>query len=233
GRARNELTTWTKVDPAETALAAGENRPVTVTIVVPEDASEGERYAVVWAAVSAAAPTGGGIGAVNRVGIRIYLSVGPGGEPASDFEITSITARRVDGRPEVTARVENTGGRALDLAGTLQLTDGPGALRAGPFNAELGTTLGVGDSQSVRVQLDKALPDGPWKASLTLKSGLTERSASATITFPKAGSKTVATDDAGGASPFVAIGAAAGALGLGALLLLFFKRRNRRAPEDD
>ena len=52
-----------------------------MTIAVPRDAAPGERYGVVWAEVRAAAPAAGGITQVSRVGIRIYLSVGPGGRP--------------------------------------------------------------------------------------------------------------------------------------------------------
>jgi hypothetical protein len=66
--------------------------------------------------------------------IRLYLSVGPGGAPAANFTIDSLTAKRTpDGHPTVLARVHNTGGRALDMNGTLRLVDGPGALDAGPY----------------------------------------------------------------------------------------------------
>ena len=185
--AKNELTSWTTVDPATEIYGPGDRKTATVTITVPDKASEGERYAVVWASVSAKAPEGGGLGAVNRVGVRIYLSVGPGGEPPSDFEVTALRAQRTkDGKPQVAAVVENTGGRALDLSGELTLSDGPGGLAAGPFNAKVGTTLGVGDSGPVLVELDEAVPNGPWDAKLVMKAGLEEREVTATITFPKA-----------------------------------------------
>ena len=58
----------------------------------------------------------------------------PGGAPLSDFTIDSLTAERApDGRPMILAMVHNTGQRALDMDGTLQLLDGPGGLSAGPF----------------------------------------------------------------------------------------------------
>jgi hypothetical protein len=188
GHARNELTTWTSVDPATVEYAPHEAKVVQVTIAVPKDASEGERYAVVWASVSSAPSSGGGITSVNRVGIRIYLSVGPGGEPPSDFKVTGIQARRtLAGEPQVIATVANTGGRALDLSGKLQLTDGPGGLSAGPFNVKLGTTLGVHETEPIEVTLNKALPAGPWHARLDLESGLTKRHAEGKLTFPKHG----------------------------------------------
>jgi hypothetical protein len=187
GHAVNDLITWTKVDPPHVTLASSAKSFAVVTIAVPEKASAGERYGVVWAAITAPPPQGGGVGEVNRVGVRIYLSVGPGGEPPSDFEIIGIEAKRTtDGRPQVAATVKNTGGRALDLSGQLRLEKGPGGLSAGPFDATLGTTLGIGETEPVNVNLDKALPNGPWDAQITLESGLIERSAHATITFPKA-----------------------------------------------
>lgn len=225
GRARNELTTWTSVDPRDARVEPGDKQVATVTIAVPADASPGERYAVVWASVSAAAPDGGGIAAVNRVGVRIYLSVGPGGEPASDFEVSDLRAGRENGVPVVTARVQNTGGRALDVSGELRLSEGPAGLRAGPFPVTLGTTLGVGESDRVTVELDKQIPPGPWRATMTLKSGITERSASARLTFD-ATSPPVAETDEPAATPWVPIvGGAAAAAGGAALV---FQRRRRQ-----
>lgn len=187
GRARSDLTDWTTVDPPSVNLSPRTKQLATVNIAVPSDASEGERYGVVWAEVSSAAPAGGGITAVNRVGIRIYLSVGPGGEPPSDFVIASLDARRgADGRPVLAATVHNSGGRALDLSGELRLSNGPGGLSAGPFQAKLGTTLAVGATEPVLVPLDPAIPAGPWNARILLRSGTTEREATATVTFPAA-----------------------------------------------
>jgi hypothetical protein len=82
----------------------------------------------------------------------------------------------------VLATVHNTGGRALDMSGTLQLLAGPGGLSAGPFPVTLGTTLAIDDTEPVTIALDKRLPAGPWDARITLRSGLIERSARATIT---------------------------------------------------
>ncbi|MDQ1486414.1 MAG: hypothetical protein QOJ62_2107, partial [Actinomycetota bacterium] len=81
----------------------------------------------------------------------------------------------------------NTGGRALDMGGTLDLAAGPGGLRAGPFLATLGITLATGDTEPVTFALDKQVPAGPWNARVTLYSGLLERTAQATISFPASG----------------------------------------------
>jgi hypothetical protein len=164
-----------------------------VTVRVPSDAAPGEQYAVVWAEVRAASASGG-VTQVSRVGIRIYLSVGPGGPPAADFTIDALTAQRTsDGEPVVVATVHNIGGRALDMNGTLRLEDGPGGLSAGPFPATLGTTLAIGETEQVTIALDDQVPAGPWDARIELHSGLLDRTARATITFPASGSAPAAT----------------------------------------
>jgi hypothetical protein len=225
GHTRNEVSTWTSVRPGAPAIRAGERRTAVVTIRVPRDAAPGERYGVVWAETRSAAATGdGGITQVNRVGIRLYLSVGAGGAPAANFKIGAVTARRSpDGRPVVLASVHNTGGRALDMNGTLRLHDGPGGLNAGPYPADLGVSLAIGDTETVRIVLDKRLPAGPWHAQVNLRSGLLSRNARATITFPAV--------EASSSWPRLVV---IGLLGLIGLLLaitaLLIARRRRRGP---
>jgi hypothetical protein len=188
GHTRNDLSNWTSVSPGASDVPTGGRVTATVTITVPSDAAPGEQYGVVWAEERSAPVAGGGVIQVSRVGIRLYVSVGPGGPPAANFTIDSLTAERSpDGRPMVLATVHNTGGRALDMNGTLRLLAGPGGLSAGPFPASLGTTLGIGDTEPVTIALDKQLPAGPWDARITLHSGLLDRSARATISFPDAG----------------------------------------------
>jgi hypothetical protein len=48
----------------------------------------------------------------------------------------------------------------------------PGGLSAGPFPADLGTTLAIGAAEPITITLDRQLPDGPWDALVTLRSGL-------------------------------------------------------------
>ena len=188
GHTANDLSNWTSVVPASPDVPAGAKLTATVTISVPTDAAPGEQYAVIWAEARSSAAPAGGVIQVTRVGIRLYLSIGPGGAPAASMTIDSLTAKRSpDGRPMVVAVVHNTGGRALDISGTLQLSAGPGGLSAGPFPATLGVTLAIGDTEPVAVTLNKLLPAGPWSAMITLKSGLLERSAAAIITFPDSG----------------------------------------------
>jgi len=184
----NDLSTWTRVSPGNPDVPAGGKVTAMVTIAVPTDAAPGEQYGVIWAEARSAPKPGGGVVQVSRVGIRLYVSVGPGGAPAANFSIDSLTAERSStGQPMVVATVHNTGGRALDMNGTLTLSGGPGGLSAGPFPASLGVTLAIGDTEPVSIALDKQLPAGPWDAQITLHSGLVERTTKATITFPKTG----------------------------------------------
>jgi hypothetical protein len=184
----NDLSTWTTVAKPQIDLASGASAEVLVTIKVPADAAESEQYGAIWAEVRSSANKGGVVQA-NRVGIRIYLSVGPGNGKPADFTITSLTpGRDTAGNPQLSARVTNTGGRALDVSGELSLTAGPGGLSAGPFAVQQAVTVPPGKTQEVTLTLPRELPNGPWTAQIRLKSGLLERQASAPVTFPDAGS---------------------------------------------
>lgn len=233
----NELTEWMALGATSARLAQAERRTVEVTIDVPADAAEGERYA----AVVAELPPAGGPGQVKiatRVGIRVYLSVGAGGEPASDFVIETLTASRdAAGVPQVQALVRNTGGRALDMQGELSLAGGPGGLAAGPFPAEVGTTVAVGATAAVLVSLDADFPTGPWNARLVMRSGLLERAAEAAITFPRAagevGPRVLAEPVPVARDPNVVVPVAIGLLSLAFLLLLLLWRRRRKDDRDE
>jgi hypothetical protein len=181
---KNELSSWTSVSQGVLRLQPGTRAFETVTIRVPRDASSGERYGVIWAEVSTSGS--GGVKLTNRVGIRMYLSVGPGGAPPSNFVISSLTARRsASGQPLVVGRIHNSGRRTIAISGNLTLSNGPGGVRAGPFPVKLVVPLTPGASRSVTVRLDKRLPRGPWRAEMRLRGRLLQRVAVATITFPR------------------------------------------------
>ena len=234
GHTANELSTWTSVQPSAVDLPPGEKKLAMVTVTVPKDAAPGEQYGVVWSEVRSGPQQGAGVTQVSRVGIRLYLSIGPGGPPAANFTIDTLTAGRApDGRPMVSAAVHNTGGRAIDLSGTIQLAAGPGGLNAGPFPVKLGTTVGIGDTETASTLLDRALPAGPWNARITLHSGLLEVTEQATITFPAVGQSApvnaVAVPSAHSVPGWLypAIIALAILL-LGVIVLLFVRRRRKR-----
>lgn len=233
GDTPNELSTWTSVGPSEMQIAPGAALAATVTIAVPADAAPGEQYGVIWAEARSDAASAGGVVQVSRVGIRLYVSVGPGGAPAADFAIDSLTASRSagEGHPVVSASVHNTGGRALDMTGSLLLRNGPGGLTAGPFPVSVGRTLAIDDTRSVDVMLDKRLPAGPWDASITLESGLTEHTVEATLTFPDEGATApVDTQTSGSPSAWLPLTLASllALLAAGAIGFIVVRRRRRR-----
>jgi hypothetical protein len=92
GHTPNELSSWTTLSQDVVDLAPGAKAPDTVTVTVPANAAPGEQYAAVWAEISS--PTASGVTLVNRVGVRMYLSVGGDNAPPSRFTLDSLTAAR-------------------------------------------------------------------------------------------------------------------------------------------
>jgi len=187
GHRSNELSRWTSVGATVLRLPPGSKRLDTVRIHVPNTTSGGERYAVVWAELSEPAAAPGGVTLVNRVGIRMYVTVGARDSPAARFSIGSPIARRSSsGTPFVVAQIHNTGRSTLEIEGSVDLDQGPGGLRAGPFPVTLTASLAPHSSATATVRLAKQLPRGPWRVRMRLHSGPTTRMAVATITFPQA-----------------------------------------------
>jgi sterol desaturase/sphingolipid hydroxylase (fatty acid hydroxylase superfamily) len=79
--------------------------------------------------------------------------------------------------------VGNTGGRAIDLNGSVRLTNGPGNSSSGPFSARKIVTLAPGQSSNMTFLLPKSLPDGTWRATVSLVSGITAATGVATVRF--------------------------------------------------
>lgn len=186
GATRNELTGWITVQDRTLTLPPHADKMDMITIKVPAGATRGEHYGIIWVQQAAIvrASDGFAVDDVARVGIRIYLAVGRGGAPPTNFAITSITARRLaSGQPSLIAHVDNTGGRAVDLNGTVRLTGGPGNTAAGPFPAQQIVTLAPGQSGNITFSPPKSLPNGPWQAKVSLVSGITTAAATATIQF--------------------------------------------------
>jgi hypothetical protein len=186
GATRSELTSWISVQHPVLNLAPGASEMDMITIKVPLEATRGEHYAEVWVQQEAYArtATGFGINEVTRIGIRVYLAVGQGGAPPTVFAITSVTgSRSAKGQPSLVVHMDNTGGRAVDLSGTAGLTGGPGGSSAGPFRSQQVVTLAPGQSGNMTFAPPKSLPDGPWRAKVTLVSGITTSVATGTVQF--------------------------------------------------
>ncbi|TDC83899.1 hypothetical protein E1193_07430 [Micromonospora sp. KC606] len=169
---------------------------------------------------------------VNGVGVRVYLDIGPGGDPPSDFRIDQVTPGRTEqGVPIVKADVHNTGERALDMDGHLWLSGGGGRINAGPFRAQKSATLAPGNGGRVTFLLDEQLADGPWDAKITLESGRIQRTFTGTLTFPDRAGAWGLPSTVGDRLPliFAVVGALIVMGGGGMLLLVRRGRRRRRA----
>ena len=189
GATRSELTSWIRVQHPELTLRPHATATDMITIRVPRAPTRGEHYGVIWVQQEARGRTAGGVALneVARVGIRIYLAVGRGGVPPTNFTISGITGHHTrQGVPVVTALVHNTGGRAVDVDGTARLTGGPGGTSAGPYPVHQVVTIAPGQSYPVTFIPGRRLPLGPWHASISLVSGFTRRTASATVSFSAA-----------------------------------------------
>ena len=230
GAARSELTGWISVQHPTVTLAPGASEMDMITIKVPLEATRGEHYGMIWVqqAAHVRSTTGVGVNEVARVGIRIYLAVGTGGAPPTVFAITSMTgSRSATGQPSLVVRVDDTGGRAVDLSGTVRLTGGPGGSNAGPFLAQRVITLAPGQSGNVRFALPKSLPYGPWQAKVTMVSGITTTTSTQTVQF---GGVVAAHPGLGIiAWGVIALGVIALALGLAAIVVRRRAPRHRRA----
>lgn len=187
--ATNALTTWTALDKNEVTLDPGQEEVVTVFVDVPADAPEVEQYALVWMSTRVDDTNADAVQAVSRVGIRMYLSVGDGDGPRPSFSIISLLPIRLDsGSAAVKAILENTGARAVEVAGTLDLTDGPGGLSVPAIESE-GKTIPPGSRGELLIAVPDSgsFPAGPWSAEVTLDSGYGKEVAAAEISFPDEG----------------------------------------------
>ncbi|MFN3339782.1 MAG: hypothetical protein ACK40Z_08800 [Dietzia sp.] len=225
----NPLTSWVGLSSDEVALENGQSAEVLVTIDVPDDAPEVEQYGAIWVSTRADdSDSEQQIQQVSRVGVRLYVSVGEGNGPPSDFGIDGLTPQRdAEGNAAVAVRVENTGGRAVDVSGTLTLGDGPGGLTAQAVSSST-LTVSPGDDGEVLFVIPSSVefPAGPWQATADLQSGWSQHSFSSEITFPDQG---IGEANNGG-WPLAVWGALAAGL-LAAILLATLLLR-RRSPEN-
>jgi hypothetical protein len=225
GHTQNEMTTWVHLNKPAVTLAPHTTATVTATVDVPKDATSGNDNGVIWAEQDAKGP--GNVNLVSRVGIRMYLNIGPGGAPAPGFTAgTPTTSTGSNGTRLVSVPINNTGGRAIDVRGSMSLSNGPGGLQAGPFNPRSMDTLAPGQSHPVTFALSSKLPEGPWQATFTFKSDLITKTEKVTLNLAS-GSATTASSHKN--FPIVPV---AGGIGLFLILVIggFLILRHRRAP---
>jgi hypothetical protein len=225
GHTQNELTTWVHLNKSSVTMAPHTSATIAATVDVPKDAPAGDQYGVIWAQQDSKGA--GNVTLVSRVGIRLYLNVGPGGAPAPAFTVgTPTTVKGANGVRLVQVPIHNTGGPAIDVHGTLALSNGPGGLQAGPFTTQATDTLAPGQSHAATFALSSKLPEGPWQATFTFKSDLITKTEKVTLNLAS-GSATTASSHKN--FPIVPV---AGGIGLFLILVIggFLILRHRRAP---
>jgi hypothetical protein len=185
GPGTSEVVSWLIVAPPLVTIAPGTRATGSILIEVPEGTDHGERYAAIVAETAEVVERSEG---APRAELRVYLSVGGPEEPPIDFLIDELTPGRDEtGAPVVRLGVDNTGGRAVDLTGTLELVEGPDGRRAGPFPISGPFTLAPEQHGTVEIPLDGRLPAGPWRAVARLAAGAEERGTDAVLDFPRVG----------------------------------------------
>jgi hypothetical protein len=232
GATRNELTNWISVQHSTVTLAAGASVMDLITIRVPPGATRGEHYGVIWVQQTAKARARdreSGVIEISRVGVRLYVAVGSGGAPPTSFDITAVSGRRTKaGQPVIVAHVNNTGGRAIDLNGSVRLTDGPGGTSSGPFPAQRVVTLAAGQSWNMTFAVPKSLPDGSWRVTVNLASGLTKATATAGIQLTATATKTATATATAATSATPWIWLAVGGLTVLVVAMAWYARQHRR-----
>ncbi len=239
GRTPNELTSWTHLPTSSVDLAPWQVKRVPVTITVPRRASRGERYAAIFASLAATHHSRRNpatkVVEINRIGIRIYLDIGRGGEPPTHFRIDGIALHHAPGHghphgrwPYLSARVHNTGERALDMTGKLSLARVHGTTTVGPFQVQNGVTILPRHSGQVRAVLNEPLAAGRWLAHLDLSSGVVHRAVNKVITLDEPTGVTIKADAGSGQLGAVLLPGAIVTLAAVLAVLLWYRIRRTR-----
>jgi hypothetical protein len=172
GAAGAELPDWVTIDPSSPLVPGGGRVQATVTVDVPDDATDGDHAAAVWASATSHGP----VTQVHRVGLRALITVADG-VPAAGFAISDITVEPAgEGHASIAVEVANTGGRMVEVAGELSLEDGPGGVSAGELRL-LPTSIAMGTSEVLRAPVDPDLPTGRWTVDVRIVGdGLSDES---------------------------------------------------------
>lgn len=174
-----QLAQWITPVAQATEVPAHGSVAVPLRITVPPNASDGERYALMWVESATDAPNEG-LSFGSRIGVRTYVQVAQGGSPHTDFEIENASVRDDAGQPALAVQVRNHSDHAIDLRGTLTLHDGPGGLQSG--TTELGAdTIPIDGTGTVIAPIPASTPGGAWTADVALRASGQTKSLTHTI----------------------------------------------------
>lgn len=167
GTERRAEGAWLEVTPMRVRIPPRTTAPVDVRIRVPADAAPGDHIATV-VAQKAGAPSGSGVQLVQRVGVRVYLTVErpAGGVGTRSFELRAL---RWVGTPRARtfeAEVANTGDLLVEPLGTLTINRGDLATDA---DVPVLGTVPAGETRSLRFSVPGELDPGRYEARLRLR----------------------------------------------------------------
>jgi hypothetical protein len=169
GTRREAAGAWLEASPTRVRVPARRTTPVDVRIRVPADAAAGDHLAAFVAQKAGPAPSGGGVHVVQRVGVRVYLTVvrpDGGPTPARSFEFRALRWVGAPAARAFEAEVANTGNLLVEPLGTLVL--GRGDLRTDADVPVLGI-VPVGETRSLRFSVPGELEPGTYEARMRLR----------------------------------------------------------------
>jgi hypothetical protein len=156
---------WLRVTPGQVRVPARGSARVALRVDVPADAAPGDHVAAVVVR-KAAAPSGSGVQVVNRVGVRVYLTVpAPAGGPAPRraFELRAL---RWTGDRNFEADVANVGDLLVEPVGKLTIA-------RGDFTTSVDVpvlgTVPPGAVTTLPVRTQGRLDRGTYEATLRLR----------------------------------------------------------------
>lgn len=198
---------WLRVTPDRLRVPARGSVRVALRVVVPADAAPGDHIAAVVVR-KAEAPSGSGVQVVNRVGVRVYLTVTPPAAPAPRraFEFRGL---RWTGNRTFEADVANVGDLLVEPLGTLTIA-------RGDFDTTVDVpvlgTVPPGQVLTLPVRANGALEPGTYEARLRLRLVQGGSEQEQRVTFTEAG--TPAPEEEDDTVPLLPLLLAVGALAL-------------------
>ncbi|HEX2040054.1 MAG TPA: hypothetical protein VHF47_10030 [Acidimicrobiales bacterium] len=198
---------WLRVTPERLRVPARGSVRVALRVDVPADAAPGDHIAAVVVR-KAETPSGPGVHVVNRVGVRVYLTVTPPAAPTPRraFEFRAL---RWTGERTFAADVANVGDLLVEPLGTLTIARGDFATTV---EVPVLGTVPPGAVTTLPVRSDGSLERGTYEARLRLQLVQGGEAQEQRVTFTVAGA--ASTDEEDDGLPWLPVLVAVAALAL-------------------
>lgn len=203
---------WLRVTPGRVRVPAHGSAQVALRVDVPADAAPGDHIAaVVVRKAEAGSAKAGGVQLVQRVGVRVYLTVAgsrTGVAPKRAFELRGFRWVGSPDRRTFEADVANVGDLLVEPLGTLTLERGD--FTTNDDLPPLGIVL-PGTVATLRVHADGRLDPGDYQATLRLRLVQGGDEQEKRVSFTVSGTSRVG-EDRGDSLPLLPVVLAVGAL---------------------